>query len=283
MSAIIPFLFEGTAMVRTVERGGEPWFVAVDVCRCLELTNSRKAVAALDEDEKGVTLSDTPGGQQEVAIISESGLYTLILRSRKATTPGSVQHRFRKWVTADVLPTIRKTGGYGGHRTRAGHLLGQRQAVALMDKLKVETSPAIRRTLHAMLHEILAPLGVETPALDAIGREAPPPPDLLGPFWNNLDRLREQGMDFNHSLRADLLALRLPDLAGHVVIDTGLRWALKQSTHPAFVAVKAVASRITGGTVKAWVFRLFMTGPTSRGLSTPMPADIPAAAFPIRR
>lgn len=98
--------------MRTLTRNGEPWFVAADVCDALGIANSRDAVLKLDDDEKDVGLTDTLGGPQEVAIINESGLYTIILRSREAVTPGTVQHRFRKWITAEVLPAIRRTGGY---------------------------------------------------------------------------------------------------------------------------------------------------------------------------
>jgi prophage antirepressor-like protein len=108
---LTPFMFDD-APVRSLSRDGDPWFVAADVCRAIGLTNSRKAVAVLDDEEKGVTLSDTLGGRQEMTIISESGLYALILRSRKAVTPGTLQHRFRKWITAEVIPALRKTGAY---------------------------------------------------------------------------------------------------------------------------------------------------------------------------
>jgi prophage antirepressor-like protein len=111
MNEIIPFSFEG-AEIRTVYKNDEPWFVAMDVCKALGIANSRDAMDRLDEDEKGVTLIDTLGGRQETNIINESGLYILILRSRNATKQGTLQHRFRKWVTNDVLPSIRKTGTY---------------------------------------------------------------------------------------------------------------------------------------------------------------------------
>lgn len=111
-SNVIPFDFEGKE-IRTLLIEGEPWFIARDVCSALGLVNSRKSLTALDEDEKGVTSSDTLGGQQNMAIINESGLYTLILRCRDAVKRGSVPHQFRKWVTSEVLPSIRKTGGYG--------------------------------------------------------------------------------------------------------------------------------------------------------------------------
>ena len=90
----------------------QPWFVAADVCRVLGLVNSRRSVEKLDADEKGVSLSDTLGGKQKLTIISESGLYTLILRCDDAIKPGTVAHRFRKWVTNEVLPQIRRTGAY---------------------------------------------------------------------------------------------------------------------------------------------------------------------------
>lgn len=86
---------------------GDPWFVGKDVCVCLEIGNSRDAVASLDDDEKGVGIIDTPGGKQEMSIVSEPGLYSLILRSRKPEAKA-----FKRWVTHEVIPSIRKVGGY---------------------------------------------------------------------------------------------------------------------------------------------------------------------------
>lgn len=94
--------------VRTVERDGEPWFVLKDVCAVLGIGNSRMVFDRLDDDEKGVSQIDTLGGLQNMSIINESGLYNVILRSDKPEAKP-----FRKWVTSEVLPTIRKTGGYG--------------------------------------------------------------------------------------------------------------------------------------------------------------------------
>jgi prophage antirepressor-like protein len=111
MSALQTFDFETNA-VRVLMRDEVPWFVAADVCRALGLTNSRMVIEKLDEDEKGVSLTDTLGGAQRVQVINESGLYTVILRSRDAMTAGTVAHRFRKWVTGEVLPSIRRTGRY---------------------------------------------------------------------------------------------------------------------------------------------------------------------------
>lgn len=104
--------FEGIE-VRIVKINNDPWFVAKDVCDALQLTNSRVALLALDEDEKDVSLIYTLGGKQKLNIISESGFYKLIARSRKATTKGTFAHRFTNWVFRDVIPSIRKTGAYG--------------------------------------------------------------------------------------------------------------------------------------------------------------------------
>lgn len=83
------------------------WFVAKDICDILGLTNSRQATSALDDDEKGVISNDTPGGRQAMTVVNESGMYALILQSRKPEAKA-----FRKWVTSEVLPSIRKYGFY---------------------------------------------------------------------------------------------------------------------------------------------------------------------------
>lgn len=106
MSGVIPFDFEGSA-VRVVMQDGRPWFVAKDVCDVLEVGNARMACSRLEEDERGVSTVDTLGGQQTMNVISESGLYALIFTSRKEEA-----RRFRKWVTDEVLPSIRETGRY---------------------------------------------------------------------------------------------------------------------------------------------------------------------------
>ena len=107
MSAVTTFSFEGLG-VRIVDREGAPWWVLSDACKVLEIGNSRDAAARLDDDEKGVATIDTLGGPQQVTIINEGGLYCLILSSRKPQAK-----RFKKWVTGEVLPQIRRTGSYG--------------------------------------------------------------------------------------------------------------------------------------------------------------------------
>ncbi|ANN86192.1 putative anti-repressor protein [Enterobacter phage Tyrion] len=106
------FKFESSTPVRMFNIDGNPWFAASDVCKALGLTNSRMSLKALDDDEKGVSSTYTVKGSQTVNVINESGLYTLILRCRDAVTPGTIPYRFRKWVTGEVLPQIRRTGSY---------------------------------------------------------------------------------------------------------------------------------------------------------------------------
>jgi prophage antirepressor-like protein len=101
------FKFQETHQLRVIAIEGEPWFIAVDVCKVLDITNNRNAFARLDDDEKGVCLMDTLGGKQKASIINESGLYPLILGSRKPEAKP-----FKRWVTHEVLPAIRKTGRY---------------------------------------------------------------------------------------------------------------------------------------------------------------------------
>ncbi len=98
---------EQFGLIRAIEKDGEPWFVAVDVCRTLELGNSRQALARLDDDEKGVISTDTPGGKQTMTIVNEPGLYSLVLGSRKPEAKA-----FKRWITHEVLPALRRMGTY---------------------------------------------------------------------------------------------------------------------------------------------------------------------------
>lgn len=95
---------------RVYDRNGEPWFLLNEVCKKLGISNSSDAASRLDEDEKDVIgITDSVGRSLNSTIINESGLYSLILRSRKPEAKA-----FKKWITSEVLPSIRKTGGYRG-------------------------------------------------------------------------------------------------------------------------------------------------------------------------
>jgi len=102
------FNFESHS-VRVVMRDDEPWFVATDICDALNIQNASQVIARLDQDERSMF---NIGRQGAAHIVNESGMYTLVLRCRDAINPGTVPHRFRKWVTSIVLPAIRKTGQF---------------------------------------------------------------------------------------------------------------------------------------------------------------------------
>jgi prophage antirepressor-like protein len=124
--------------VRTVLRDGEPWFVAGDVCKALGITNSRAAVARLDEIEKGVAETDTLGGQQKVSIVSEAGLYRLVMRSNRQDAIA-----FQMWIAHEVLPAIRKTGTYSVQPVPAAPSLSSPDEVLALAERYVESAKAL--------------------------------------------------------------------------------------------------------------------------------------------
>lgn len=103
--------------IRVQVINNEPWFVAKDVCDVLEHSNHKMAVKNLDDDEKGVSSVYSLGGAQQTTIINESGLYSLIFQSRKPEAKA-----FRKWVTSEVLPAIRKKGYYGVYKEKTDYI-----------------------------------------------------------------------------------------------------------------------------------------------------------------
>ena len=120
--------------VRTVELNGEPWFVLKDVCGVLGLSTPTRVAERLDGDEVSLThLIDSVGRQQETTVINESGLYNVILRSDKPEAKP-----FRKWVTAEVLPTIRKHGAYMTPETLQAAILNPDTMIQLCQQLKAE-------------------------------------------------------------------------------------------------------------------------------------------------
>lgn len=104
--ALVPFNY-GDAQVRVVTIDGEPWFVLADLCRILDLPNRSMVARRLADDMKGVTQIDTPGGRQAMTVVSEAGMYEVVIRSDKPEAAA-----FRRWITGTVLPEIRRTGSY---------------------------------------------------------------------------------------------------------------------------------------------------------------------------
>jgi prophage antirepressor-like protein len=106
LNNIIPFSYNNNG-IRVVMVNGEPWFIAKDVCEVLGITNYRNAVSKLSETMKDVHNVDTPGGNQEMAVVSEAGVYKIVFTSRKPEA-----ERFTNWLASEVIPQIRKTGSY---------------------------------------------------------------------------------------------------------------------------------------------------------------------------
>ncbi|KEO80871.1 BRO family protein [Tumebacillus flagellatus] len=134
----LQFNYKGTD-IRTVEVEGVKWFVASDVCRILDLDTSLavngrlrdgKPSGGLDDDEKGTALVSTPGGNQEVLIINEPGLYSLVLRSRKDEAKA-----FKRWITHDVLPELRKTGTYSINGSQPALMAQMTEVLSTMTQL----------------------------------------------------------------------------------------------------------------------------------------------------
>ena len=130
MNELQIFKHDGFGEIRTLEIEGEPWFVGKDVASILGYSNSRDALRKhVDEEDKGVANCDTPGGIQETAIINESGLYSLILSSKLPQAKA-----FKRWVTSEVLPAIRKHGLYAVNEI----LENPDMVIAALTKLKEE-------------------------------------------------------------------------------------------------------------------------------------------------
>lgn len=140
--------------IRVVVKDGQPWWVAKDICETLEIQNSRDAMQRLDEDEKGVVLTDTLGGAQELQAVNEPGLYTLVLGSRKPEAK-----TFKRWITHEVIPAIRKTGSYAMQSQTENPLI-----LALIDfDNKIKTV----ETRQISIEEQLAELSQKINALNA--------------------------------------------------------------------------------------------------------------------
>lgn len=128
----------GESPVRVVMQNESPWFVAADVAKILELGNPRSSIALLDDDEKGVHTVDTPGGAQQLAIINESGVYSLVLRSRKPEAKA-----FKRWITHEVLPDIRKHGMYMKSELVEEFILNPDTMIDVLNKYKEEKEKRI--------------------------------------------------------------------------------------------------------------------------------------------
>jgi prophage antirepressor-like protein len=179
MGQLIPFDFEEQAVRVHLADDGDTWFNAGDVCGALEFGNSRQAIAShVDQDDvQKLDVIDSLGRMQQANYVNESGLYALIFGSTKESAK-----RFKRWVTHDVLPTLRKTGSYnmrGATATINQQLGAHKLRLQLLDLLAAETDGAKRAAIHQQLAHASDLLGIPTPALADIGREASNEPWLV--------------------------------------------------------------------------------------------------------
>ena len=150
--------------VRTLAIDGEPWAAAIDVAKALGYKEPQKAIRThVDPEDKGVSKMDTPGGNQEVVIINESGLYSLILSSKLPKA-----RAFKRWVTSEVLPTLRKTGSYSvkpeppmfePKRTSVGEIASLLLQIRQIQKAQGTTSRKIAFTAQCLCEQF----GIELP------------------------------------------------------------------------------------------------------------------------
>ncbi|PMY37400.1 hypothetical protein C1Y35_19675 [Pseudomonas sp. GW456-L14] len=154
---VIPFRFEAKE-VRTLLVNDQPWFVAADVAAALEYREAEKMTRWLDEDEKAPHIVGTHGGDQRMTLINESGLYSAVLRSRKAEAK-----RFKKWVTAEVLPAIRKHGRYEDKHSKMATLMDELIGMSELSVIKglirdkgkavqADKRQSFTHTMHSRLH-----------------------------------------------------------------------------------------------------------------------------------
>lgn len=157
MNEIQPYVFPATAQsVRVVLIADEPWFVAADVADVLALGNAHSSLALLDDDER--TLHTVEGGHRSMIVVSEPGLYSLILRSRKPEAKA-----FKRWVTHEVLPAIRRTGSYGvadiGRRELAQMVIAAEDARLAAEARVAELEPDAARARQTMDADGMALVG----------------------------------------------------------------------------------------------------------------------------
>lgn len=165
MTDITPFIFPGTGNpeVRVIWLDDEPWFVALDVCNVLGYVEAHRAISRLDpDDRRQATVIDSLGRDQETNIINESGIYELVMRSDKPEA-----RAFRRWVTSDLLPNLRKYGRYGKPKTREQIIAEGHAAVEeVLAEREIEIAEA-RRSLVVIGRQlaIAAPLAEAATAL----------------------------------------------------------------------------------------------------------------------
>ena len=164
--------------IRTVTKDGNPWFVAKDVCEFFGDTNYRRSIGRLDDDEKGVSPLNTPGGQQEMIIINEPGLYALLFHMQPQRKPSISEEQyikrveslkaFKRWITHEVIPAIRKTGSYSRPTYQNETLQALMEIYhETKNKMKVNDRAALFKAIAATARQpkiiFDAPIGIKLP------------------------------------------------------------------------------------------------------------------------
>ncbi len=192
------FNFENQS-IRALVINNEPWFVAKDLCDTLGITNPSKAILNLDDDEKMIStdsnlkLGSAGNGAQSLALVSESGMYTLILRCRDAVKKGSIPHRFRKWVTSEVLPQIRKTGSYS--KTTVDQRTGLRNAVNML----VSKKGLIYSDAYHLIHQRFNVESIEDLTLEQLPQAVEYIHRIVLEGELIIEKVKEPGIDLNLS------------------------------------------------------------------------------------
>lgn len=140
---VIPFTYKNTTL-QAFSKDGEAWFTAKDVAQVLDYSSTQAMTRSLDDDEKGMQIVHTLGGDQNVTIISEAGLYSATLRSRVPEAK-----KFKRWVTHEVLPSIRRHGAYATPATVEKLLADPDTAIQLLETIKAERAERARLELEA--------------------------------------------------------------------------------------------------------------------------------------
>lgn len=252
----VPFDFNGQ-MVRVIRGLADPVWVATDLARVLGYRDAEKMTRMLDDDQKGTHSVGTLGGEQTVIVVNESGLWDCVLRSKRPEAK-----TFRRWLTGEVLPTLRRDGFYtfgGTPKIEARRAAAKKSLPVLLVSLRQESSGEVRKVLHGLISDDCRILGIEPPRLDLI---APPGIDIeaaTAPLWILLDAMTAKGLRWNWHRRANRYwAISLVHLEEQAIaLGMAMRNtdALRQALRllPAFVGIKTVNPRDEKN-LHCWVF-----------------------------
>ncbi|AZZ97986.1 Bro-N domain-containing protein [Pseudoalteromonas sp. R3] len=253
------------ANVRVVTSAlGEPLFVATDIAAALEYRDAHNMIRNLDDDERSTHTVSTRGGDQELSVITESGVYSAILRSRKPSAK-----KFKKWLTSEVLPSIRKTGAY----QRDGLSLNkqvelQRYSHKLLSDISKTAEPHIRNMLYQDLQAVRGWLGTDTPPLESliISGVADNSLEIAEAFFNAVCYLEQNGELVNQHTPKTQLAVHIDSFLAlcekhniPMVKGRALTRALRQSPRLIAASHNVNSTQVSGKVLKCWVFALEQT------------------------